>query len=485
MPRLLLLVSYLSRFVYYRWLSPSPLAYTVLFQAATRLGGVYVKLMQFLSLRTDFIPDTYRLQFLAFLDQVPTIPLDVTAKIQIELGPNALAQFSSLEKTPFASGTFGQVYRGKLTNGQEVVVKIKRPGWLWPLVLDLNLITVLAWICNLFFQPKLVNVMGLIREFKQLTWKELDYQHEVANAQFMFEIYKDHPQVVIPQTYSALSNKSIITQDYVGGVAVTDLMRLKLQGIDHDRYLHDHYQTDLREVIKQLQYDVAWQGLMQDHFYSDPHPGNIKILPHNQYGLIDFGIMGESPKNKRNYYHLLETLAQSPQGMDEAALSREMLEFGAHRLARSLRVYDRFEYKAKTSLHEQVLHRYAEKIAGEKETFRQIEIQEVENYSKILLRLFTVGEQFRMQVPEGFFAVIRSVALIKSMTEYLEPGLHIARAVYQQIVDDVDESELLNYEDLNQPEPTYEEAAEQIIDWLANVAEVDVPLYYQLASNGA
>lgn len=482
MTRIILISYYSFRFVWLRLLGHNQLIYPLIYEAVSALGGVYVKLMQFLSLRANLFPDNEKLRFLAFYDQVPVHPLDVYQIIKQELGPRATRSFTQIETTPFASGTFGQVYRAILKDKTEVVIKIKRPHLKSQLFTDFIIIKFLGFCFNLFFYQRFIRIPKLIQEFQAMTYRELDYLAEVDNALFMYKAYQNHPVLKIPLTYSHLSTPNLIVQEYIDGLAVTDLLRYRSQGVDCNKLLQRDYHTDLGFLIKRFSYDSLWQIFTQDKFYSDPHPGNIKILSHNRYALVDFGIMSESPTNKRDYYQILKLLYQASDHFDAQDLSQQLLSIGTNYLYQCLNVYDQVLSSPDESLKQVVLNRYGEMIQKWHEQFHLLQKGRRENYTQVWLDLFTLGEQFDMHLPPGLFAGLRASALITSFTRYLDPNIQVMTEVYGNIARDIDVADLSNQTEYSAKHIGIEEAIEAITQWFSHLAEADLILYRKVLS---
>lgn len=451
--------------------------YDVVFEMVESMGGVYVKLLQFLSLRVDLIPDTAKLRFLTFYDQVKVDPVNVRAHLARELGADKLAQFQEIDPTPFASGTFGQVYKGKLADGKKIIVKVKRSHVRKALRVDFAIIRALGALFDLLYEQHIVRVQNLIGEFRAMTYRELDYRAEVENALYLHAQYRDHPVLTIPYTYKELSTNNVIVQEYIGGVAVTDLLRMRSEGQDIRQWMLRTYNTDLHFVMTRFSYDCLWQIFTMDKFYSDPHPGNIKILPNNRYAFIDFGIMEPSPANKRDYFRVIKFLSEGASALNTKGLGRQLMAIGARHLYTSLLTYDRILAEDEDSLTTTVLNRYGELIDGWREQFRELEEGQKENYTKVWLDLFMMGERFNMRIPKGVFAGLRASALITSFCRHLDPEYKTMKRIYHDITRDINESELLNTESAETEHVGIEQAVEAVGDWFSSLAEADLMLY--------
>lgn len=477
MQRILKLLRYTAAAIWCQIRGKEDGLYDVIFAAVQDLGGVYVKLLQFLSLRADLFPDKAKLRFLTFYDQVPIESLNLMEK----LTPYQRTRLKQIDTTPFASGTFGQVYRATLNNGQAVVIKVKRADLKHKLFADFLLIKILSQLFNLLYNVRFVDIPRLIREFEATTYKELDYRQEVANGLFLHEQYKNHDVLKIPYTYPDLSTDNIIVQEYIGGIAVTDLLRMREQGTDIKAWLASEYHTDMHLVMNRFSYDSLWQIFSLEKFYSDPHPGNIKILPNNQYAFIDFGIMEPSPVNKRDYFLVIKHLHAGAQQFDAKALSEQFIAIGAKYLIKCMELYDKVVPEDNFSIREKVMERYSEMVEEWRDQFKQIEATQVENFTQVWLDLFTMGQQFNLRLPKGLFAGLRASALIKSVTQFMDPEFFAMKTVYKMLMENIDEKKLANVDNVNTNNIGVEEAIETVSNWYEDLAEADLGLYQDIS----
>lgn len=470
--RLILVISYGITFLYHKVIGASERAFDTLYTAVGNLGGIYVKLIQFICLRTDIFVDNEKVRLLGFYDTVPQEPLDVQKILIRELGSEMVKQFATLETHPFASGTFGQVYRGTLVDGTDVVVKILRHGIQSKLRFDFLVMKIAATLFTFFYEQHFIDIKALLRDFERCTYKELDYQAEAKNGNYFYEMYRGHPYVVIPKTYENLTSKTVLVQDYIGGISLTDIIRNR-----------NAYAGDLRPMIKQLSYELGIQGFTGDYFYADPHPGNIKILPGGKFAFIDFGIVGVSPKNRHTYYHIIKEMIATADNLDTRRISEGFLEWGAKGLSKHLDVLDRYFHNKKGKLRNLVVDKYSELLENYRERFRAIEAVQEENFAQMYLDIVRAGELLGVKIPEGMLTTMRTVAISKSWVMYLEPDYHCMREVYKEIVATVNRKYLINEDDLTPKSVGMEESIEMVLEWIGRVAEKDYAWYNEVRSS--
>lgn len=482
--RIAKIIKYLLQFIYYKNIRHSQAYNDVIYTAVKDLGGIYVKLLQFICLRADFFSDDQKIIFLGFYDEVPLEKIQINEILSRELGSEKLKNFISVEQVPFASGTFGQVYKARLSDKTDVVIKIKRKGLLLKLKADFFLLRIFIWIFNQFYYQRYIDINGLVKEFEANTYEELDYEKEAEHARYFYNIYVGHPYVFIPKTYTELTTQNILVQDYVGGITVTDLIRLKAEGKNQEYFTitQNDYHTDMLVVIRSIAYELGMQAFKHDIFYADPHPGNIKILPNNRYAFIDFGIVGISPKNRRNYYNIIKLMTDRAENFDMHGIGKEFLNWGALKFYKYIQLLDENFSIDDKKLTEVLLNKYVELLNTNKEKFREIELREKENFVQIYFDIIKTGQYLNVKIPEGMLASLKTVAIYKAWNNFLEPEYHHMRQTYQDIVQNLNECTLVNKDEIIEKNIELEDAIEAVLDWVGGVAESDVPFYNKLSS---
>ena len=457
--------------------------YDVLYQALAELGGVYVKLVQFVCLRTEIFPNETKIKFLGFYDAVPVEPLDPKSVLVRELGAARAEKIAELEEKPFASGTFGQVYRGRVGN-TPVVVKVKREGILTHLRADFWVLGILARAVDFIYDQEVFNFRELLAEFKEATYQELDYKAEAANGQYFYRLYRGHPKVVIPWTFTELTSVNVLVQEYIGGVGVSDLIRMRAGGWGerYGKWLMDEYKTDMKAVIPEVAYELCLQGFLHERFYADPHPGNIKILPNNRFALIDFGIVGKSPEDRSVYYNIISSVVKRAEEMDTEKVGEEFLKWGAGQFYQSAAKLDEYLSGGGERVVPELVRRYGQLLERKRVEFAEIEKNEKENFVQVLYDITKTGRFLGVRVPDRTMAGLKTIAVYKSWNSFLEPGFHHMRETYQRVLDSVDPGSL-RPEARVEKEISLEEAVERFTDWVGELAEKDVPLYEKLAGS--
>jgi hypothetical protein len=271
------------------------------------MGGVYVKFLQGVLFNSPIMKRWRSPHRLKIFENLASEPLDIVAILRTELTTEQLQQIVLIQPEPFAAGSFGQVYMGQHINGKRIIIKVLRPMVRELLRYDLRLLGIFS---KRFAAKQYDNVTikmnTAIKEFREATLSETDYVTEARFARELFDAYKDNPHLVIPETYMELCTTHIIVQEYVDGISGAELLRLKeSHGVDIKQYVQEKLGSDLEFQLEKLGTELLAGAFDLPQIQGDPHPGNVRFLPNNQVGLIDFGIAAPSPRNKAAFYGLL------------------------------------------------------------------------------------------------------------------------------------------------------------------------------------
>ena len=251
------------------------------------LGPVYIKLGQWLSSRADILPQPYMEELSKLQDDVPAAPYDkVKPIIENELGPIE-EKFDSIDQNPISGASLGQVYRGQV-NGQQVVVKVKRPEIEKTVEEDLKVLKKILPFAMRFVDPNLrFSVRGMLAQFIETIHEEMDYTLESSNLKKIKKNIEHFDNVVVPSVYDDHSSKSVLTMEYVPGIKITNVEALDAKGIDRKKLVIDVHR-------------VFFTMLLRDSlFHADPHPGNISVSDNGSLILYDYGMVGRIDNETR------------------------------------------------------------------------------------------------------------------------------------------------------------------------------------------
>ena len=247
------------------------------------LGPTFIKIGQSLSTRADLIPIEYVQELQQLQDRVPPFGIgEAIAVIESELGKPIDILFQEFETTPLASASLGQVHRARLHTGEEVVVKVQRPGLEGLFNLDFEVLHQLVRAGKRYLPAlKKYNLEAIYEEFFQLLFLEIDYIHEGKNADRFQENFKNYARIKVPKVYWQYTTKKVLALEYLPGIKVDDRQSLEAKGINLDEII----ELGICSYLKQL---------LQDGFFqSDPHPGNMAVSSSGELIFYDFGTMAE------------------------------------------------------------------------------------------------------------------------------------------------------------------------------------------------
>jgi len=263
------------------------------------LGPTFIKMGQMLATRADLLPLEYVDELSALQDNVPPFPNEVAFRtIEAELGKPAAELFARISERPLASASLGQVYRAALPGGEEVAVKVQRPGLERAIAFDLDLLRSIGrWLER---HPGLLpgtEWVGAIDEFDRVIHEEMDYRREASNAEQFRHNFRDWPAIYVPRYFHEHCSRRVLVMEFIAGTKVTDLERLRTLGHSPRR-------------INELLYRTYFKQLLEDGFFhADPHPGNLLVMADGRLAIFDFGMVGAiSPELQRQiieaFFHL-------------------------------------------------------------------------------------------------------------------------------------------------------------------------------------
>jgi len=250
--------------------------------AVEELGPTFIKFGQLLADRPDIVPEELREEFRKLQDEAVPMPDAVAiAEIERNLGHPVSEVFKEFDNKRLASASVAQTYRATLVSGEDVCVKIQRPGIDRKINLDLSLMRYFAT-RSVRNNPELeaINIMGVIDEFGKTINKELDFRHEAANVIRFSHCFKDDPDIYVPKVYQKYTTQKILVEEFIEGVKVSEMGALLSSGSDP---------VDLAKKAVRLVFE---QIFTHGFFQADPHPGNIFIKDKHVIAFIDYGMMG-------------------------------------------------------------------------------------------------------------------------------------------------------------------------------------------------
>jgi predicted unusual protein kinase regulating ubiquinone biosynthesis (AarF/ABC1/UbiB family) len=261
---------------------------------ATRMGGVWIKVGQFLSARVDVLPAAITDELSGLQDEVAAESFDaIETVLQEGLEGGWQAHFESVEPLPLASASLGQVHRARLFDGSSVVVKVQRPGIKDLIRVDLEaLARVIGWLKRYKPIARRADLDALFDEFSRTLWEEVDYLSEADNAVRFAEMFAGDERVRIPDVHPDHSSGTVLTLEDVYAIKITDYEAITAAGVERSEVADRLFETYLRQIF------------IEGFFHADPHPGNLFVEPKDDGSwrlvFVDFGMVGRLTETARS-----------------------------------------------------------------------------------------------------------------------------------------------------------------------------------------
>lgn len=387
---------------------------------AVELGGLMIKVGQFMSSRLDVLPPEITTELAGLQDEVPPVPFDqIRAAAEAELGMPLRDAYASFDEQPVAAASLGQAHRARLAAEQaadagftDVVVKVQRPGIQTIVDVDLAALRRIArWLRRIRIVSRRADMPALVEEFAITSLEEIDYRHEAANAERFREKFAGNPRVAVPEIAWERSTARVLTLADVTAIKVTDVDGLRRAGIDPH---------EVASVFASVMFD---QFFSFGFFHADPHPGNVFVTPvpsdRRREGepdwvltFIDFGMMGEISPSARD---ALRTVLVAAAARDGRGLVAGMSQVGALLPSADVRELER----AMT----QLFARFGGMGFAE---LKQVDPREFRDFAGEFGEL---ARALPFQLPENFLLVIRAASLTSGVCTSIDPAFNLWDAV--------------------------------------------------------
>ena len=253
------------------------------------LGATFIKLGQLLSNRPDILPLPLIKEFEKLQNEVPPFESSEAKRIiEKETGQPIESLFSYFEDIPLGSASIGQVHRARLKNGQDVVIKVRRPKVKQLVLTDLDLLKEIVKLTeNYLVKQGLLNPEEIVRTVEKTLLKELDYTIEARNLLNFRSFYKEEPSFTVPKPFKELSSQKVLTMELVHGCKITNTQQMMDWGL-------------IPQNIAEKGMDIYLKQIFEfGYFHADPHPGNILVQKDGVICLIDFGMTGKLLKRDK------------------------------------------------------------------------------------------------------------------------------------------------------------------------------------------
>lgn len=356
------------------------------------LGPTFVKFAQTLSNRPDLLPQDLIEELQKLQDNVaPFSEEEAMSIIEKETGMNLNDFVSFFDNKPLGAASIGQVHRARLKTGQDVVLKIQRPGAREQIHTDLRLLREFIKHTKHFFERYgILNPEEIIETFEESIINELDYTIEAKNIVQFRNAHKGNSKLHIPYAYLEYTTKKILVMEYVSGCKITDKRTIESWGLD------------VKEVALNGLHLYLDQIFSRGFFHADPHPGNVLVRPDGKIILIDFGMIGRLTKYQR--YGLANFLTAMGQG-DARGMAMHLKRIAKESDAEDLRVLEQ-------DLNE-LVDRYVINASNDV------------SMAEITGMLQEIIYKHHLAVPGSIFMILRALAILEGICNVLWPTLEV------------------------------------------------------------
>jgi ubiquinone biosynthesis protein len=364
--------------------------------ALQELGPIFVKFGQAVSTRRDLLPNDIADELAKLQDRVPPFDGAVARGIvEAAYGKPVTEVFSEFEQEPLAAASIAQVHVARLRTGQEVVVKVLRPGMREEIERDLEVLYALADLAQRYWpDARRLRPIEIVGEYEKTILDELDLMREAANAAQIRRNFAGSPLLYAPEVYFDLCHVNVMVMERIHGVPISDMATLRAAG------------TDIPKLAKNGVEIFFTQVFRHNFFHADMHPGNIFVLiedPANpRYAAIDFGIVGTL--DPRDQHYLAENF---------------------------LAVFDR-DYRRVAVLHVESGWVPANTRVDEMESAIRTVCEPIFDkpikdisFGTLLLRLFEISRRFNMEVQPQLILLQKTLFNIEGLGRDLYPDLDI------------------------------------------------------------
>ncbi len=356
------------------------------------LGPTFIKLGQILSTRPDLVPGALLAELPKLQDRVQAFPFaDVQRIVERELSAPLAVLFHHFAEDPLAAASIGQVHRAEIEPGEQVVVKVQRPGIRRTVEVDIEIMLHLATLMERHLEGWAIHQpTRIVEEFAHTLMRELDYAVEAANLERFAWHFASERRVRVPAVYREATTSRVLTLEYVPGIKASDVAGLLAAGLNP------------QEVARRCAQLTMQQIFLDGFFHADPHPGNVFLLPDNVVCYLDFGMVGRIDR------HVRESFADLLTGIvarDESAVAQALLELAIWEDPPESRVLTR-------DVGEFIDQHFYRPL-------RELHV------GKLLQQLFELAARHQLRISPELFLAIKALSSVEGLCRQLDPNFEI------------------------------------------------------------
>jgi ubiquinone biosynthesis protein len=378
--------------------------------ALQELGPIFVKFGQAVSTRRDLLPADIADELAKLQDQVPPFPAEqAIAILDAAYGKSVNDVFERFDFEPLAAASIAQVHSAALPGGQEVIVKLLRPGVRHLIEQDLDVLYAIATLADRYWtNSRRLRPIEVVAEYEKTIIDELDLMREGANAAQLKRNFEGSEMLYVPEVYWDFCRPKVLVQERIYGIPISDMKALRAAGTNIQRLAENGVEIFFTQVFR------------HNFFHADMHPGNIFVQTdnpqHPKYAAVDFGIVG--------------TLSPT----DQQYLAANFLAFfdrDYHKIAKLHLDSGWVPPQSRIDELESAIRSVCEPIFNKP-------LSEI-SFAQVLLRLFETARRFNMEIQPQLILLQKTLFNIEGLGRQLYPELDLwktAHPVLQRWMDE-------------------------------------------------
>lgn len=356
------------------------------------LGPTFIKLGQMISTRPDILPADIIVELEKLQTAVPPFPFeDVKSLIENEFDDKFENVFKEFDKKPLAAASIAQVHHATLNSGENVVVKIQRPGIERNIFLDLKILADLAsFVDNHTKYGKLYSFSKMVKEFENTLNEELDFRTEGENAEKFKENAVKDEGVIVPRISWVHTTRRVLTMEYIDGIRINDFAALDKLGLDRKKIAHNLAISMLNQILR------------DGFFHGDPHPGNILVLPDHTIAYLDLGMVGKLDEGRKSQFIkiLMGIAFKNTKMITQALIDLDTIE------------------------HHVNINKLEREIENLRDKYLSLPLTEI-NIGEVFNEVFSLAFSYNIVIPSEFTMLAKSLVTLEGLVSQLDPELNV------------------------------------------------------------
>lgn len=355
-----------------------------------RLGPTYIKFGQIMSMRTDILPEEYCKELTKLRKETSPLPFkQIKSILKGEYKKSLSSIFKNIEETPIGSASIAQVHKATLLNGDNVVIKVQKPGIYETMTQDIKLLKKAFSIIKVPFLNDVIDLKGVLDEIWITAKQELDFLIEASHISEFTTLNQEIVFVKTPRVYNSLCTTNILVMEYIDGITINN----------KDKLLENGY--DLEEISTKLASSYIMQVIDHGYFHADPHPDNL-VIKDGKIIFLDFGMMGRLSVRDRN---ILKDCMYAIFNKDIQKIEQCILTLGETK--------SEIDHPAFLNDLEIFINKYS-----------TLSIKNI-NIGIVLNDLFKITTRYKIKIPKNITILTRSLIIIEGLLTELSPNTNL------------------------------------------------------------